>query len=319
MNELPMRKVFIQIDGPTGGPNVYIGDIGVKLMECQSKPVANFPTISIDNCFLDNLRAYKDPGSDQEYLRDIILAISSGSASESLANRSPGKLGYARWLTTGNRILRTYISYENPSPDLVKMCNFIINVYACNWFAIKAKPYFYDSPRHIYNMIINTRKLNDSNITEKVNQVISQNSYSLHSENMLCAMMTDDRPNVRMMAINKIIKCRESIESTVRQFIKPTIDFSADDYYKLIDPDSVWLESILTKHLSIDYLRCHIDKFSFEKYPSHTQAVERNIQLVSRTSTSLVDNIERDARIHITLMERYLMPYFKSKKDFNKL
>ena len=72
----------------------------------------------------------------------MILAISSGTVSGSLPRRSPGKLGYASWLTTGNRILRIYISFECPSPDLVIVCRYIINVYSRNWFAIKKKNIF---------------------------------------------------------------------------------------------------------------------------------------------------------------------------------
>ena len=47
------------------------------------------------------------------YLRDIILAISIGILTDSSANRSPDKIGYARWLTTGNRILRVDISQNH--------------------------------------------------------------------------------------------------------------------------------------------------------------------------------------------------------------
>ena len=42
----------------------------------------------------------------------------------------------------------------------------------------------------------------------RYNNVICTNSYSLHSENMICAMMTDIRPNVRMRAVGKLWKCK---------------------------------------------------------------------------------------------------------------
>ena len=119
--------------------------------------VARFPPLIIDAEFHSDLISDNDLNSDRMYLRDMILAISSVTVSGSLARRSPGKLGYAiatyRWLTTGNRILRIYISFENPYTDFVIMCRYIINVYSRNMFAIKKKPYFYDSPQHIFNMI----------------------------------------------------------------------------------------------------------------------------------------------------------------------
>ena len=322
MNDLPLRKIFIEVDGPSGGPNIYFGDVGVELQICQSLPVVLFRKISIDEDFRNDLESNDDLSSDQSYLRDMILAISSGTVSDSLAKRSPGKLGYARWLTTGNRILRTYLSKTDPSPDFVIMCKYIIRIYARTWFGIKAKPYFYDSPRHIYKMITNTALLNDKRVTDRVHEVISTNAYSLHSKNILCCMLTDDRPDVNSIAVKQILICRKTPENFVRSFIKPKIYFAATDYYYLIDKESTWLESILTKHLSTEYLESlniyNIKSLTFSKYPSHTQAVERHIQLVSKSSTCLADPIERDGRIHVTLIERQYMPSFKSKKDFKK-
>ena len=104
--------------------------------------IAPFPTLIIDAEFHSDLISNNDLSSNQMYLRDMILAIPSITVSDSLVRMSPGKLGYARWLTTGNRILRIYISFENPSPDLVTMCRYIINVYSRNWFAIKKKSIF---------------------------------------------------------------------------------------------------------------------------------------------------------------------------------
>ena len=49
------------------------------------------------------------------------------------------------------------------------------------------------------------------NITNRVHNIICTNSYSLHSENMICAMMTDIRPNVRMRAVGKMLKCRDDV------------------------------------------------------------------------------------------------------------
>ena len=56
-------------------------------------------------------------------------------------------------LTTGNRILRVYVSQNQPNDDMKLLTNYIINVYAWFWFTVKAKPEFYNSPRHIFQMI----------------------------------------------------------------------------------------------------------------------------------------------------------------------
>ena len=57
-------------------------------------------------------------GTDQKYLYDIHQAISEGICDDRLSRRSPGKIGHARWLTTANRILRLYVSSEDPSDEI---------------------------------------------------------------------------------------------------------------------------------------------------------------------------------------------------------
>ena len=107
-------------------------------------------------------------------------------------------------------------------------------------------------------MIQTAHKLNDSHITNWVHDVICTNSYSLHSENMSCAMMTDIRSNVMMRAvelraIGKILKRRHESDDAI--FKKYIVNFSADDYYYLIGDNSICLVATLTKDISTAYLR----------------------------------------------------------------
>ena len=321
MNELPMKKIFAALDGPTRGPNLHSGPIGVLLNSCTDRCPVRFEPLHLPEEYLSDLLNNTDLSSDQLYLRDIIIAISSGDISESLANRSPGKLGYARWLTTTNRILRIYVTFENPSTDLKIVCNYIINVYARTWFSVKAKPHFYQAPIHIYNMINNAKIINDERINNILLKVINNNSYALHSENIICAMLTDTRNEVRLRAVKIIMRCRgRSNDSNCRIFIKPTINFNANNYFELIDQNGIWLESILTRHISNDCLNNYINSIVpiilFPFYPSHTQNVERHIRLVSQTSKTIVSPELRDARINITLIQRKLIPHFASKCNF---
>ena len=90
----------------------------------------------------------------------------------------------------------------------------------------------------------------------------------------------------------------------MRIFKKPIVNFSADDYYYLIDDNSIWLESILTKDISTAYLQSldinNIGILEFCNYPSHMQAVEWHIQLVPKTSKFFAKPIDCDGRIHVT-------------------
>ena len=91
-----MKKVFAVIDGITKGPDINSGPIRKMLKNFITLPPVSFPIIPIRDEFRLNLINNNDLSSDQAYLRDIILAISTGILTDSLANRSPGKIGYAR-------------------------------------------------------------------------------------------------------------------------------------------------------------------------------------------------------------------------------
>ena len=319
---MPFRKVFVIIDGETRGPNLYGGDIGRQLNNCETNPITSFNRIKINPTFKRHLETIVDIGSDQKYLRDIIIAIDAGIVNNKLANRSPGKLGYARWLTTANRILRVYVSSQNTTQALNQIVNFIISIYARSWFAIKSEPLFTKSPQHIFNMIQWIKEMNSDEIKNVCFRTISQNAYSLHTENILLAMISDPRPSIRCEGINRIIHARttnNNVGNGIRKFIKPNINVDAEDYYQLVDYNNSWLESILTEKLTLNQLLHAKETFEIlelPNYPSHTQAVERVIRLISETSTMSACKNQRDARIRITLETRKIMPCFNSKQDF---
>ena len=98
-----------------------------------------------------------------------------------------------------------YVSYENTSTNFKLIIQCIIHVYARIWFTVKARPYFYQSPIHILNMVINTREINDPHINEIFHKVINNNSYALHSENIIFAMLTDVRDSIRLKAAKYIL------------------------------------------------------------------------------------------------------------------
>ena len=249
------------------------------------------------------------------------MSIHRNSLSESMARRSPGKLGYARWLTVGNRILRRYVSEIDPSSNLILLARFVIEVYARSWFAIQSKSSFSEAPIHIFNMIRYVADINDERVTRVCHIVIQHNAFSLHSENMLYAILCDTRPNVRLLAVRRILDLRLTKSADeFRKFVKPIINFEADEYYLLIN-DHNWIESTLTSNFNSSYMsslthQASFAPFTFPRYPCHTQSVERHIRLVSETSGMIACPKMRDGRISITLTEREIMPNFCSKKDF---
>ncbi|GBN74056.1 hypothetical protein AVEN_64636-1 [Araneus ventricosus] len=67
--------------------------------------------------------------------------------------------------------------------------------------------------------------------------VISRNAYFAAPENMLFAMLTDERCYIRTLAARRIIKAREiGLDGNcVRRFVIPAVNFQVTDYVDLID------------------------------------------------------------------------------------
>lgn len=100
-NELPLRHLFLKLDGRTVGPKAFSGLIGRQLQICETLPVVLFEPILSELPLMD----FVDFSTDQKYLYEIVTAISNNNLSADLANRNPGKLNHSRWLTLANRIL----------------------------------------------------------------------------------------------------------------------------------------------------------------------------------------------------------------------
>ncbi|KAK3921566.1 putative global transcription activator SNF2L1 [Frankliniella fusca] len=154
-NELPLRHLITETDGPTSGPKCFQGPIGSQLKNCETLPVVAFTPIESDPISVDrNLLR-----TDQKYLYDMCAAVSSGDVSSSVESRKPGPLNHARWLTAACRILRLYVATETPSEDLKTLTEFIVKVYAQVWFAIKTQWHFYNSSLHVWKAIKLSRYL----------------------------------------------------------------------------------------------------------------------------------------------------------------
>ncbi|CAH1998449.1 unnamed protein product [Acanthoscelides obtectus] len=231
MNELPFRHLFQY----TSGPRTFSGTIGKDLENCEKRPISKFKPIPTS---LPELSA-KDISTDQKYLYRMVEAISTGVFPSDLANKSPGKMSHARWLTRANRILRLYVSVETPPESLTILATYVIKVYAPIWFSIKSHSSCKDGSRHFFKLIELSRYL-PANLKSIVDPVIQRNSYFAHPENVLLAMLTDSQPHIRELAARRILKARSVTIKDLRIFKLPQINFNASTYYDLLN----WQEDI---------------------------------------------------------------------------
>ncbi|CAH0547286.1 unnamed protein product [Brassicogethes aeneus] len=315
-NELPFRHLLVNLDGATHGPN-FSGPIGKALKHCM-KPVVKYMAIEGNALPAVDLA---DLSNDQNYLYKIVLAVTSGECSQHLSNLQPGPISHSRWLTTASRILRLYISSKKPTENLITLATYIVKVYAPVWFAIKTKPRCWDGARHLWKIIYLSRYLPQI-LRNVIDPVIQRNAYFSHPENLLLAMLTDDKPTIRTLALRRILKTRNQRQNNigVRKFKVPKINFKADEYYEMITY-ATYLnnEPPLTKSISVEELKSYIDTneyiMTFPNYPCHTQSVERCVRLVTEAAAA-VGELQRDGYIKSRLKSRSLMPQFEKKSDY---
>jgi len=317
-NELPLRHIMKHLDGPTTGPQGFAGVIGSALTRCEYMPVCPFNSISSE---LQQELTIQDLSTDQRYLYEISKSVSSGFCPEELARRNPGKMAHSRWLTTANRVLRLYISTSNPTPNLQMLASFIVRVYAPVWFAIKSKPSCKDGARHLWLTVHLSRSL-PPEVRSVIDPVIQRNAYFCHPENLLLAMIADEREHVRQLGLRRILKAKQQHKTDIRKFVIPTINFDAGDYIDIIN----WTDVDVTvppllSQVPVDEISRHVFEgndalLPFLHVPCHTQAVERHVKLVTEASQSVCGEKARNGFIKNRIASRQQMAAFNNKRDY---
>lgn len=150
-----------------------------------------------------------------------------------------------------------------------------------------------------------------------VKPYITRSAYYAHSENILLAMLAETDKAKRSRAVDTTLQCRQqqSRSNEVRQFVVPSINYSATDYVDMIDWKEVY-EPPVTMKLSDEELAKLRDIPLTLHYPNHTQIVERCIKLVSDASKAVYGFDARDGFIRARVNSRSLMPHFDKKHDY---
>jgi hypothetical protein len=316
-NELPLRHLLQHLDGTTSGPRAFSGPIGKALATCETLPVVCFEKIEVDMPTV----TLKNLSTDQHYLWEICNAVSTGQCSVGLLKKSPGTMSHSRWLTTANRLLRLYIASEEPSENLKTLVLYVIKVYAPLWFRIKMKPSCKDGTKHLFHAILSSRYLS-TELRNIIDPVLQRNGYFGHPENVLIAMISDERKRVRELGLRRILKARMNKRTSLREFVVPNLNFDASDYFEMIDWTVVEItEHPLTADISEDDIRLFVKSggastIEFPRFPCHTQAVERCVKLVTKASLAVCGTASRDGFIRSRLESRQVMPVFHTKSQY---
>ncbi|KAE9524457.1 hypothetical protein AGLY_015178 [Aphis glycines] len=318
---------------PAGGTGEQITSVLFEYL--QNLPALDFRAVGCDGtnvntgwkagaiALLEIKLGYPVQSTDQKYLLDIAHAIKSGHCSDNLASRDPGPLNHSRWVTTGNRLMRVYIGTMNPSVELVTLVEFVMKVYVPMWFTIKKEPSCTNGSRHMMKQITLSSYL-PTKYKVLVQQVIQQNAYFLHPENILICTVTDNDPEIRKRGLELVLLSRETTKKVgkIRPFRVPKINFGATHYTELINWDEIYLttppvmNNFSTAELA-DYFNLNkLPQLPILNYPCHTQSVERIVQEVSKASKMVCGSEARDELILSKISHRKLMPSLRTKADY---
>lgn len=134
------------------------------------------------------------------------------------------------------RILRLYVTQENPSEDLITLVEFIVKVYAPFWFRVKQHPEAIHGSRNVFRYIVWVRQL-PLDVQLTIRPAIEGNAFFFHPENILLSMITDTDDEIRRTGYQRILQIRENHPLTLRSFYMPrnTIEFCSESYDKMID------------------------------------------------------------------------------------
>ena len=185
-NELPLRHVFTYWDGSTKSPDSFSGVIGSKLNGPVSewnvvafKPIKNPNFPILPNNIIDEL------SSDQYYGYKICKAVMLGTVDEDLAFLEVGGLFHARWLTLACRILRYYVSKQQPTSTLTTTVEFCIRVYFPSWFEIKHNHTITYGPKNFFNMVQRIVQFPNHKVKKIAQDVLQRYAFFAHQENVL--------------------------------------------------------------------------------------------------------------------------------------
>lgn len=248
-NELPLRALFLHLDGVTTGPRSFTGVLGTALQNAAltKLPIVAFAPIDPAGAYLD-VDDDRELSSDQNYLLIAWRATCDGTWSGSDACRSPGALCHSRWLTFANRLLRLYASTSCPSAELVHLVTYVIRVYAPSWFAIRRRPSITFGSYHFLAMLTSSNYL-EATLRRVVHNRLRANSYFAHSEAIIVALLGSTDAHERLFGYQMLRAARlQARGGEIRVYRRPRVITSANCLRDLIN----WQREQLTPPSVLD-------------------------------------------------------------------
>ena len=304
-NELPLRHVFDHFDGGfgTSGPTSFHGPLGkaCAVEDIHLPPVVNFSPIPSTVPELPD-SVLHDLSRDQQLLYGYARGISAGKLPENLIQQKPGPINHSRWLTLGIREMVDYTRTDEPSPEMIKIVSFIVQVYCPCWFLIKLKHNFKHGPSNLFEQMRLIKTTQDKEVQEVAMKTVQRNAFFAEPGMILTCMIASDDSSVRKKAVDKIKEVRKKpskpprakLFQGIRKFEVPPLQWDAKCWEDIIDLKKVKVfEPFILKKLTDEDISSALDiPHVFPPYSLHSQSVERAVKLVS-TATQNVCGAEK--------------------------
>ena len=225
---------------------------------------------------------------------------------------------HSRWLTLGSRILRYYVSLDEPPQNLEILVNFCLTVYFPTWFEIKLYNQLTHGSKVFFNLIKRINSLTNQDLRQVAQNVVRRNGYFGHPESILIAMLGDDDQAVRDRGVSHVLSLRKN-DTSVRLFHLPTFNLQADTYYyyELADLEICQQQPPAIRHLSDSEIEDCRMKPLILHHPCHNQTVERHVKLVTEASAQVTGFERRNGLIRQKIRSRKLLKKFDTKMQFS--
>ena len=83
-----------------------------------------------------------------------------------------GPIVHSRWLTLGCRILRYYVSVDDPSTNLETLAKFCLQVYFPSWFEIRSNSQLTCGAKNFFNLVQRILQVPDEAVRKTALKVV---------------------------------------------------------------------------------------------------------------------------------------------------
>ena len=352
LNELVLRHLMLDCWGfKTSGPYNFADDLGkiIKALKDNLKEILNFEKIKT-KVPLDLPSELLEKGSDQEYLYKIFIGIHNGKLDpsfldESFVKRSPGNIGFARWLTIILNAARLYVQMTRPRKGkinemglnldqylcLKRLVTYGSQVYAPMFFEIKQKWHMKNGSLNYHKLLTETRSFCKRDEFTCVKEVLTTNGFFAAGENILMAAMLGDDLSFRKKALAILKKIKNP--NKLKKFLVPkgNINFKANHYFDLLDFDKLLKDRgqkylrfpAIFQDIPIDKLTKHANGEEELIIPSifcHNVNIERQVKAMTNVTKNprAITHADQQALLLATEQSINKVGTNATKKDFLK-